>query len=468
MTISRWIVLGLLMVVLAVLLVIGVWRGPFDCGRAGREERQEAVLAWLECVECIDGEREAVVAQRGCPVPALTDALLNGPGPGRVANVRRKLELSSTPVGTVTRGQLVQIGVEGYTATYRVRAAIALTDLTLAGVKAAGEALAAARDSADAGTRTFPREVLGVLGSAGATTTVPRFAGLVTPDPADFLDTVTVRLPQGEVVEDEDVRLAGSPFGDDVLVDRFPGSDSLRFVAVGHAATYVIEVSGLGDAGDSAWAPFSIARMPRRPQGLSAQVPIPAGPAFRHYFAVRDTAEQLRFAPAAAVSLTMSLEWADSVGARLVVRECGVPHAVAPLPMDPQRRVRGRVVDETGTPIAGATVGVAGAAGGDAVSGSDGAFAIPLPPGPDTARVDVTHPRYEGGVFVLPMGLGDVTLGLRTRARAAAPGALRRIGVESAPVPAGCWLLGVERLGPPEDSSPTIFRFRATAVPLVP
>jgi hypothetical protein len=452
-------------VVVALVLVAWLYLRPGGCSTVGRERRQAAVLDWLECIECDDGERDAVVAQRACPVGALEDALLNGPGPGRVANVRRRLELVSTPSGAVTLAQLVEPGVAGYVAAYRQRAALALGDLADSGVARAREALAAARAAAAAGTRVFPPDVLRALESAAAAASTPAFTGQILPDTAAFLDTVTVRLAAGQVVADEDVRLVGSPFGDDVLVDRYPGSDSLRFVAAGDVGAYVVTIQQLGPAHDSARAPFGIVRMPPRPQGLGNQVPIPLALPFRHYFAVKDTAEQLRLETAALPALAVSLEWADTAGARLVARQCVAPFAVIPLPMDPVRRVRGRVVNERDDPVEAADVSVPGVVGGAAVTAADGTFEIPLPPGPDTVRVAITHPEHEAGTFVLPVGLGDVTLGVRPRARAAAPGVLRRVATVPAPVPAGCWLLGVDRVGPPPDSYPTIFRFRVTTMP---
>jgi hypothetical protein len=51
--------------------------GPGETTLRGTPE--EAIAAWLRCEECVDGEREAILAVAEAAVPALRDALLDGP-----------------------------------------------------------------------------------------------------------------------------------------------------------------------------------------------------------------------------------------------------------------------------------------------------------------------------------------------------------------------------------------------------
>jgi hypothetical protein len=444
----------------ALLLVLGLVLLGWLHVRSARATRQAQVVAWLECGECLDGERAAVRGQGNWPVSALSLALLDGPGPNRRANVRRRMELTYPTGASLPQTEYVALGLQGYVETYQRRAAIALADIAEDGSTSARQALASALDSANAGSRAFPASVLRTLSEETARAAAAAFTGQLVPTTASFLDTVTVHLAAGQVVDDDDVALVGSPFGDSVLIDRWPGSDSLRFVAMGDVGTYTVLIRRLGVAQDSAQAPFTIGAMPDRPQGLGAQHTVPLGQLpYRHYFAVRDSSEQIRLAPGAPMAMGFDLAWRDSVGVRLIARGCTAPFGVVALPLDPTRAVRGRVVDDAGGPVGGAEVRLPSVIGATVSSAQDGSFDLAVPAGPDSIGVRVTHADHVTAELTLPIGLGDIVIEIPRRSRAAAPGVVRALRVSAGTFPAGCWLVGVERRDAPPDARATLFRF---------
>lgn len=99
--------------------------------------------AWLLCEECVDGELAAVLAlgsgpgTRGAAVEQLSEGLLAGPSPARVANVRQQFlesfEADSAYGMTVlgvppvtTLAAYMDHYLENFIAVFRARSAIAL------------------------------------------------------------------------------------------------------------------------------------------------------------------------------------------------------------------------------------------------------------------------------------------------------------------------------------------------------
>jgi len=103
-----------------------------------------SVLRWMQCQECIDGERAAVVAMGDSAVPDLRRLLIDGPPADFVDRVRAE---ARTPLQRPTGVQVppqtfVERVVEDFRSSYRVRASSALG---LIGGPAAIAALCAGR-----------------------------------------------------------------------------------------------------------------------------------------------------------------------------------------------------------------------------------------------------------------------------------------------------------------------------------
>ena len=106
-------------IVVAVLMI-----SAFTCTPSQQNnELDPRLIAFLECQECIDGERDVVVKMGDSAVAALTRALLNGPTDYRVRLVEKSLEMfiNPTPSASVIRAQL-----DSYRSLYRRRATYAL------------------------------------------------------------------------------------------------------------------------------------------------------------------------------------------------------------------------------------------------------------------------------------------------------------------------------------------------------
>lgn len=98
-------------------------------------QRELAIATWLRCEECVDGEREGVLAVGEAAVPALRDALLDGPPEeerlrweadmrGLHARIRTQADNRGLEVADVD--EFAQRRVENLVLRYRVRAAEAL------------------------------------------------------------------------------------------------------------------------------------------------------------------------------------------------------------------------------------------------------------------------------------------------------------------------------------------------------
>jgi hypothetical protein len=96
-----------------------------------------AVLAWLECEECVDGELEAVVRLGQAALPGLVASLRDGPPRARAEAYRRHLRKAYPMLADYARRhpdvkvpmseeEYVKTYLDNYTALYQVRAARAL------------------------------------------------------------------------------------------------------------------------------------------------------------------------------------------------------------------------------------------------------------------------------------------------------------------------------------------------------
>lgn len=101
---------------------------------------RKAVVAWLECEECTDGELEGVVKFGELAVPTLGATLERGPSPASLEKVRMHLESSYRNMVEYARThdevkidqseeEYVKQYLENYQANYAVRSAQALAKL---------------------------------------------------------------------------------------------------------------------------------------------------------------------------------------------------------------------------------------------------------------------------------------------------------------------------------------------------
>jgi hypothetical protein len=310
------------------------------CGGLSREE-QLAIQAWLLCDDCVAGERQAVQNLGSRAVPALADALRFGPAPARVENVRRQLDaqwtrLRGLPVG---RGPWIARHLANYLNLYRERAATSLGDIGQAG---AADSLQAVLADHATGTALLPQPVLLAVEAALAAD-LPGFTGSLSDSTVGFLDSVRVTAAPGLVWDgDETVSLRGAPFGDSVQVgpaQPVPGGGHLTFRAVGRPGTYAVVVrnqgvgpAGVGTAHRSVLDIVSLRYTTHTPATGPNLAALPLG---SHVWAFAlgtagpaDSVDYVRFAPAAPLALTATLQWDTRADLDLRWRPCAAPGVV--------------------------------------------------------------------------------------------------------------------------------------------
>ena len=96
---------------------------------------QSALIAWFECIECSNGELEAVLKFGNLVESALITTLQTGPSPAKRAEIEQTLreQHRSSPSQTISADRYVKLFSEDIDAGYRVRAAIALGRLRTPG-----------------------------------------------------------------------------------------------------------------------------------------------------------------------------------------------------------------------------------------------------------------------------------------------------------------------------------------------
>jgi len=96
---------------------------------------QSALIAWFECVECSNGELEAVLKFGKLVESALISTLQTGPSPAKRAEIEQTLreQHRSSPSQTISADRYVKLFSEDIDAGYRVRAAMALGRLRTQG-----------------------------------------------------------------------------------------------------------------------------------------------------------------------------------------------------------------------------------------------------------------------------------------------------------------------------------------------
>src|SRR5688572_22936136 len=207
-----------------------------SCGLSKQERR--VIDAWLNCDECLEGERDSVRRLGSPAIGALSDAL-EGPPPDRRQIMRTKFAetYSSFTIAGLTQTEYVNQLLSNYVATYQKRAATSLRDIAGADAREALDEAAAA-----AAARGYRDDVVRLINFAIATFDAVPYPGRIMPSLVSFGDTVTVNAPTGmPFTLDELANLDGSPFpGADVLVSR--GANQIKFIALGEAGLHSLAV----------------------------------------------------------------------------------------------------------------------------------------------------------------------------------------------------------------------------------
>jgi len=104
---------------------------------AEQQRAKDALVTWLECEECTDGELEAVVGCGRMILPSLVRTLELGPAPAQTERLRLHLEKTydqlvayekthpEAKVG-MSRSEYLRTYLDNYRTQYKVRAGIAL------------------------------------------------------------------------------------------------------------------------------------------------------------------------------------------------------------------------------------------------------------------------------------------------------------------------------------------------------
>jgi hypothetical protein len=131
---------------------------------AGTDAFPPAVFRLLECIECIDGERDTVLAMGAAAVPSLRRAVVDGPAPGRMARLDSTLRAIRTPADTRLAEAAIAEQKASFRALYFRRGADALGAI---GGDSARAALCQARlaDGVPAWHRQFADSALARMGA---------------------------------------------------------------------------------------------------------------------------------------------------------------------------------------------------------------------------------------------------------------------------------------------------------------
>ena len=91
------------------------------------EAAREALVAWFECMECTNGELDAVARYRREVEDALIHTLKEGPSPARQAEIELRLRAEVRANGWQNReGEYIKRGLSNAEDAYRLRAISAL------------------------------------------------------------------------------------------------------------------------------------------------------------------------------------------------------------------------------------------------------------------------------------------------------------------------------------------------------
>ena len=209
---------------------------------ACRPDVNKPINLWMSCIECTDRQRQNVEALGDDAVPALA-VLLEFPEPRR-EGARPMIMAAYRPVAGLTADEYADLMLGAYVARHQIRSALSLGDI---GTRLARRELEYALTESE--TRGYRKDVVRAIAGALARVTSRGFTGTLSPAQVNFGDTVRVHAGDVSWDGDESVEINGSPFGNEVLLNRFNTSgsdDSLEFVAVGEIGTYAVSFTRLG------------------------------------------------------------------------------------------------------------------------------------------------------------------------------------------------------------------------------
>lgn len=411
----------------------------------GQDERR--IYEWMTCDECIDSQRPRVAVLRDRAVSDLAVNLLSPP-PRRLENARRRIIESYRPVTVLTEQEYEALMLEAFIARTQIRAAVSLGDIGTPRARAELE-----RALREADTRNYRRDVVRAISVALVRATHhPAFTGTLEASEVDFGDTVSVHAGNIEWDGNESVELHGSPFGNEVFLNRFntPGTDdSLEFVAVGELGTYALLVIGQG-TNDVAQVDTLKIRSLRYTVHTTATADViteAALPQTRYLVlgagAGSDTIDYLRVEPNSAVSLTATARWTGFAKVHLAWQNCAGGGGGGGFPGG--STVAGSVVGAPGNSLGGAEVLVVGTGLSDTTT-PNGAFSIGgIPPVAQPGGLVTLRVRrigYDSGVFKVPAGTTGHTLTLHPAS--ATPATAMSMTSSVVPIAAGgCRLLQV-------------------------
>lgn len=432
------------------------------CGLSEGERAQ--IDAWLSCDHCERGERASVLALGDRATAVLSEAL-RGPPADRRDLVWKRALLSYEPAGAgVTQVMYAERLLGNYVATYQKRAASALGGIRTSGAR---RALQGAIDSAD--VREYRSDALREIHGALELASYDSFTGRLGDTAVAFGDTIGIRPDSGLPWDgDEWVTLNGSPFPDSLVIDS-PSDSLLRLLAVGYVGRHVVSLTKLGRAPQSTTQVKSlfVTRLRYRPH-TAATAPLVAPAAFpqTRYLALRtapgDTTDLFRFSPSTdTLRVTAAVE-APGVDPLTVAWYRCSPFAL--FPPGPPSSLSGRLVTQTGSPVAGVQLTIGGVVSDTTDSAGQFAFSkIPAPlTATDTLDVRVHRQGFRIQVHRVQAGARYVEIGL-VAAGASEATARSRTASTVTVVPhgaGGCLLLQVRVA---RGGGPRIIRLRLTS-----
>jgi hypothetical protein len=307
----------------------------------------ELVDRWLNCDECINGERDSVRLLGERAVPAISERLA-GPTQARQQVVMRQFDdaYNSSGGGGASRAEYVTDLLSAYKATYQKRAALSLADI-------GGDKAQNALDDAIADTtsRGYRDDVVDLLQFLKVKLGTSPFGGSISPSVVAYGDTVTLTPSSGQpFTGTETFQLEDAPFPDSALVvtsvGPLPGQRKL--VAAAGAGPRMVVIGNVGSAGTAHAATIMITSILDRndramincttfdcsaaaaPEVTTASLPYGA---FLTLWTTRprsDTSDVFRIIPAVASTITARVDWVGSAPLDLRWRSCVPPFPDTP------------------------------------------------------------------------------------------------------------------------------------------
>lgn len=147
----------------------GAGQSPATLRSGQQASVDKIVYAWMQCQDCMAGERERVVSLGGTAVPRLRAILKEGPPPSHMAAIQKSLQylVSHADSGRVPSRRALAAQLDAFQSMYRVRAASALAGI---GGRAALSALCAGVASSAPGSVVRAAARAGVAKLGGSCT----------------------------------------------------------------------------------------------------------------------------------------------------------------------------------------------------------------------------------------------------------------------------------------------------------